>query len=195
VKEGRGVIISELPLEAPPAAEHFPTRNRIIAGMSLGVVVVEANLGSGSLITARLAGADYGREVFAMPGRVDSIASAGTHHLIKTATAHLVENAEDVMGHLGDVGRVLEKAQEAGRKTDAEAADLFEHAVESPKKPAEPLTSVQQKIVGVLKAKGSTVDEIVEASGLVPQVVMAEMTLLQIRGKVKRLPGNRYARP
>ena len=68
-------------------------------------------MASGSLITARLAAGDYGREVFALPGRVDSPSSAGTHHLIKTAAAHLVESAEDILQHLGDVGRVLEKAQ------------------------------------------------------------------------------------
>ncbi len=202
VKEGRGAVISELPLEAPPVAENFPPRNRIIAGMSLGIVVVEANLQSGSLITARLAAADYGREVFALPGRVDSPASAGTHQLIKTATAHLVESAEDVLGHLGDVGRLLSQvsaASVAGASVgpgivipglDGKERTLFSEAPAAPKEPVV-LTSVQEKIVAAM-GQGASVDEIVEGAGLPAQVVMAELTLLQIQGKVKRLGGNRF---
>jgi len=197
VKEGRGAIVSELPLDAPPARENFPPRNRIIAGMTLGIIVVEANLQSGSLITARLAAGDYGREVFALPGRVDSPASAGTHHLIKSATAHLVESAEDVLGHLGDVGRLLQKATEAERQEKQAAAngDLFDGQVTEEKSTPPQWTTVQQKIVTAAGGNpgGATVDDIVEATGLAPQVVMAELTFLQIKGGVKRMAGNRFA--
>lgn len=196
VKEGRGAIISELPLEAPPAKENFPPRNRIIAGMSLGILVVEANLQSGSLITARLAAGDYGREVFALPGRVDSAASAGTHHLIKSATAHLVESADDVLEHLGDVGRMLQKATEAEQAQAAVNGELFDGHIAEEKSAAPPQwTAVQQKIVTAAAGNtaGATVDEIVEATGLAPQVVMAELTFLQIKGGVKRTAGNRFA--
>jgi DNA processing protein len=198
VKEDRGAVISELPLAAPPNAENFPPRNRIIAGLSLGIVVVEANLQSGSLITARLAAADYGREVFALPGRVDSPASAGTHYLIKSAMAHLVESAQDVLDHLGDVGRLLTQAQEA-RDTAPETPTakvpaqetLFSEAPK-PVPPAKPpLTSVQEKIMTAIGA-GASLDEIVETAGVPTQVVMAELTLLAIQGRVKRLGGNRF---
>jgi len=203
VKEGRGAVISELPADAPPNAENFPPRNRIIAGMSLGIVVVEANLQSGSLITARLAAADYGREVFALPGRVDSPASAGTHHLIKTAAAHLVESAEDVLGHLGDVGRLLAQASAAKENENAlarvdgvkkidgvRAGTLFSEAAAAVKAEVV-LTSVQEKILAAM-GEGASVDEIVEGAGVPAQVVMAELTLLAIQGKVKRLGGNRF---
>ncbi len=122
IVEAGGAIISELPLEAPPAKENFPPRNRIIAGMSLGVLVVEANLRSGSLITARLAAADYGREVFALPGRIDSPASAGTHHLIKSGSAHLVESVEDILDQLGEVGRALREGNAKLKSQNAKPA-------------------------------------------------------------------------
>jgi DNA processing protein len=205
VREGRGAVISELPAEAPPNAENFPPRNRIIAGMSLGIVVVEANLQSGSLITARLAAADYGREVFALPGRVDSPASAGTHHLIKSAAAHLVESAEDVLGHLGDLGRLLAQASAAKepgnaiarvdgmKKADAvRAGTLFGEAAPA-RKEAVALTSVQEKILAAIGSNAASVDEIVETTSLKPQVIVAELTLLQIQGHIIRSMGNRFA--
>jgi len=206
VNEGRGAILSELPLEEPPLAENFPPRNRIIAGMSLGVLVVEANKRSGSLITARLAADDYGREVFALPGRVDSVSSSGTHHLIKTGAAHLVEDLQDVLDALGDVGRVLTPAT-APAAPEPIAADLFSHAVvDAATPPLQPpasapsaplpvaaLTPVQAKIVGALDGASANVDDICDRAGLPAAVVMAELTLLQIRGTVVRLPGNCFA--
>ena len=129
VREAGGAVISELPLDAPPTKENFPPRNRIIAGMSLGVLVVEANLRSGSLITARLAAADYGREVFALPGRLDSPASAGTHHLIKSGSAHLVESVQDILGspRRGGGGLARSKAGggRGGRGDEARGVALF----------------------------------------------------------------------
>jgi DNA processing protein len=199
--ENVGAILSELPLDAPPSRENFPPRNRIIAGMSLGILVVEANLRSGSLITARLAAADYGREVFALPGRIDSPASAGTHHLIKSATAHLVESAEDILAHLGDVGRILEQSRIVSREAPHEnrAPDgIPGHSPQAtlfpPKPPAAPLTTTQQQILSAFSPKGSTIDDLVESTSLPPQVIMAELTLLQIQGAISRLSGNRYAR-
>jgi DNA processing protein len=205
VAEDAGAVISEFPLDTPPTKENFPPRNRIIAGMSLGILVVEANLRSGSLITARLAAADYGREVFALPGRVDSPASAGTHQLIKAAQAHLVESAEDVLGHLGDVGRALgmRKTQNAKRETQkavgeaATTAGLFTPpALAAPAAQVAALTSVQQKILTALPvdARGLTVDDLVDTTGLAAQVVMAELTMLQIQNRILRLPANRFAR-
>ena len=193
VKEGRGAIISELPLDAPPAKENFPPRNRIIAGMSLGIVVVEANLQSGSLITARLAAADYGREVFALPGRVDSPASAGTHHLIKTATAHLVESADDILEHLGDVGRTLNQVLANEEKIKQDAAELFEISHTPTRDAPAALTATQRQILDALGDHGASVDDLIETAGLPPQVIMAELTLLQIQNRIERLRNNRFA--
>jgi DNA processing protein len=208
IVEAGGAVISELPLDAPPAKENFPPRNRIIAGMSLGVLVVEANLRSGSLITARLAAADYGREVFALPGRVDSPASAGTHHLIKTGSAHLVESVEDILDHLGDVGAALRKEETETRRHEdtkshegnsEKAGGLFESREPLSVVPpiaTESFTSVQRKIIEAMVPAGSSIDELIEATGMAASVLMAELTVLQIRGAIARAAGggNRFLR-
>jgi len=194
-------ILSELPLDAPPAKENFPPRNRIITGMSLGILVVEANLKSGSLITARLAVNDYNREVFALPGRIDSPASAGTHHLIKTGAAHLVENVDDILSALGDLTQPLREAAVETAPPTPDPAPLFAAqppaaAKPAPAKPAPEatFTSVQHKILSALDGHELLLDDLLERTGLSPSVLMAEITMLQIRGAITRNPGNHFAK-
>ncbi len=207
VQEDRGAVISELPPDSPPLPENFPPRNRIITGMSLGILVVEANLRSGSLITARLAADDYAREVFAVPGRVDSIASSGTHHLIKTGAAALVESVDDILRGIGQSDLITTADPEAvaaapkrrtGRKPAASGAEsnLYspsgrEHP-DSNTPPQAELTAPQKRIVACFTGESLDVDELCASAGLPPAVIMAELTFLEISGVLRRQPDRRY---
>ncbi len=204
VDEDRGAIISELPPDQPPLPENFPPRNRIITGMSLGILVVEANLRSGSLITARLAADDYAREVFALPGRVDSAASSGTHHLIKTGAAALVESVDDILRGLGQTDLIHPPADEMaaemskrrpGRRRAAtpEEPNLYApSAATETHTPAMQLTAPQQRIVACFSGESLDVDELCATSQLPPAVIMAELTCLEISGILRRQPDRRY---
>ena len=207
VQEDRGAVISELPPDSPPLPENFPPRNRIITGMSLGILVVEANLRSGSLITARLAADDYAREVFAVPGRVDSIASSGTHHLIKTGAAALVESVDDILRGIGQSDLITTADPEAvaaapkrrtARKPAASGAEsnLYspsgrEHP-DSNTPPQAELTAPQKRIVACFTGESLDVDELCASAGLPPAVIMAELTFLEISGVLRRQPDRRY---
>ena len=207
VQEDRGAVISELPPDSPPLPENFPPRNRIITGMSLGILVVEANLRSGSLITARLAADDYAREVFALPGRVDSIASSGTHHLIKTGAAALVESVDDILRGIGQSDLITTVDPEAlaaapkprpGRSGVAQRAEsnLYSSAgtVDSDPStsPQAELTAPQKRIVACFTGESLDVDELCASAGLPPAVIMAELTFLEISGVLRRQPDRRY---
>jgi DNA processing protein len=123
-----GTILSELPIGVGPSAENFPARNRIIVGLSLGVVVIEAPRGSGALITARLAIDDYNREVLAVPGRIDSRASEGSNDLIKKGEAAMATSPADVIDALEIAARHLHAGTHEPRFAPGAAlASLFDH--------------------------------------------------------------------
>ncbi|MCC6306837.1 MAG: DNA-protecting protein DprA, partial [Rhodobacteraceae bacterium] len=157
----------------------FPARNRIISGLSLGVLVIEAAERSGALITARLAAEEHHREVMALPGRVDSVASAGCHKMIREGWARLVTNLEDILESLGEAGQMLQGAMQS-RPTSTPSQD-------TPNLFAAALTDPQQKLATAL-ADGHVmgVDELSLRTGLPPAEITASLTVLEIRGLIRR---------
>lgn len=166
-----GAMISEFPMRTTPNPGNFPARNRIISGMSLGVLVVEAGLPSGALITAKEA-LEQNREVFALPGRVDSPQSAGTHQLLRDG-ATLAADLDDIIKALGQVGAELDKRDE----------------LPAPVKPQN-LTPAQNSLYGLLAEKAMTLDELCRATGGQPGQVAGDLTLLALRGTISQQPGN-----
>ncbi len=163
-----GAIVSEFPLGTPALAANFPRRNRIIAGLARGCLVIEAAERSGSLITARLA-AEAGRDVFAIPGSIHSPLSKGCHRLIKQG-AKLVDSAQDVLDELGWGGQA--SPREAADPPDPAAAALLEalghHPVDT--------------------------DTLLVRSGLTPDRLLAMLLQLELDGRIAALPGGRYQR-
>jgi DNA processing protein len=166
-----GVVLTEYAFGSPPLGERFPRRNRIIAGLTLGTVVVEAPGKSGAMITAGLAG-EYGREVFAVPGSIDSPTSRGCHQLIKDG-AKLVEVAEDVIDGLG----ILLEAVPTERPRQDVAVSGDERAV-----------------LETLTYQPRHVDGVVADSSLPAAQVNAALMMLEIKGLIRRFPGNTYVR-
>ncbi len=177
--EQRGAIISEFPLGTFPAPQNFPIRNRIIAGMALGVVVVEGAQYSGSLITARL-GMEFGREVFGVPGNVTQPSSFGPNQLIKQG-AKLVTGWEDVVEELPTPVRAELMPVES--VSQAERAALIQQTLAPGERPLYDLLSVDQ---------ARHVDEIVEMSGLSSSEVLAGLFDLELKGVVRQLPGKQF---
>lgn len=177
-----GAVVSELPMGTAPSAENFPARNRIISGLSLGVLVIEAGTKSGALITAQIATEDHGREVMALPGRVDSPSSRGTLELLRAGGAALVIEPADVIHALESAGFHHDRGTHAVRFApgDLPFPDQPEPA------PAPVLaTPTQQRILEAL-GEPRTIDQLLEATGLGVAEVRSELTVLEIQGRVRR---------
>jgi DNA processing protein len=182
-----GACISELPLRYEPLAENFPPRNRIIAGLSLGTIIVEAGLNSGALITAAAA-LENNREVMAVPGKIDSPLSKGAHRLIKQG-AKLVESVEDVMEALGYIGEHLQSHVTA-------AAAKASERIEKPLFDIGKLNlSVDEKtILDYLGKEPLHIEQIIAGTNLTPGGINAGLISLQLKGLIKQLPGSLFLR-
>jgi DNA processing protein len=177
----RGAILSEFPLGTHPAPENFPIRNRIVAGMPLGAIIIEGAQYSGSLITARLA-MEFGREVFGVPGNVTQAVSFAPNLLIKQG-AKLVTCAEDVIEELPTpVRAALTKLEQP----EAEQRNLLV---------AQSLTGSGQKIYALLSSdEPRPIDDIVERTGLNSSDVLATLFDLEMKGFVRQLPGKQFSK-
>jgi len=182
-----GACISELPLGYEPLSENFPPRNRIIAGLSLGTIVVEAGLRSGALITARVA-LENNREVMAVPGKIDSPLSKGTHRLLKQG-AKLIESVEDVMEGLGYIGEQLEDHVSTAAEKAAESVETPLFDIRALK-----LSGPEKTIYECLNKEPSHIEEIIADTDLAAGSVNAGLVSLRLKGLIKQLPGSLFVK-
>ncbi|MFO1407648.1 MAG: DNA-processing protein DprA [Steroidobacteraceae bacterium] len=175
----RGALVSELPTGTPPLKQHFPRRNRLISGLSVGTLVVEAAIGSGSLITARLA-AEQGREVFAIPGSIHNPMARGCHRLIRQG-AKLVETADDVFAELGALLGTLD------RPTVAEATEAQADSGRA-------LDNEYEILLDALGFEPAGVDALVARTGFDAGAVASMLLILELEGRIAQQPGGLYCR-
>ncbi len=171
-----GCVVSEAPPTMPPISGMFPQRNRIISGMTLGTIVVEAADRSGALITARHAG-EQNRQVFAVPGQVDNRSASGTNRLIRDG-ARLVTSVEDVVEELGPLAQTTRREDGTTIRSPAELA----------------LNEIETQVLQAIETSGSLVDEITVNTELPVQRVLATVSVLEMRGLVRKASGNRVVR-
>jgi DNA processing protein len=183
--EARGALVSEIPPGTVPQTRHFPRRNRLISGLSLGALVVEATLRSGSLITARLA-LEQGREVFAVPGSPLDPRAHGCNRLLRQG-AVLVERGEDVAEALQGMLRQPLEEPAADRFPGAGAAGLH------PPTDDTVMAEARRSVEALLGAHSVTVDQVVRASGLNPTAVLEALLELELAGRIERHPGQKVA--
>ena len=172
-----GALISEFPPGTPPRRAQFPKRNRVISGMSVGTLVVEAGLRSGALITAKLA-AEQGREVFAMPGSIHNPTARGCHQLIR-AGAKLVETAGDIIEELSGMLADISQSVEQNKLIDANRS-------------AQEVDPDYQRLLELMGWDPADVDALVNRSGLTAEEVSSMLLILELDGRVEPLTGGRY---
>jgi DNA processing protein len=186
--EAQGLLVSEFPPGTAARADHFPRRNRLIAGLSLGTLVIEAGLQSGSLITARLA-AEQAREVFAVPGSIHNPLARGCHRLIRDG-ARLVESASEIVESLAPAARAL----------GAELAQRLEQLPAAPRQGAHTATGGWQadpeysRLLDALGHDPAALDELADRTGQATAVLSSMLLMLELEGRVEGLPGGRYQR-
>jgi len=187
----KGVLVSEFPPGTGAKRSHFPSRNRIISGLSLGVLVIEAGLRSGTLITARMAG-NQGRDVFALPGSIHNPMAKGCHRLIRDG-ARLVETVEEILQELAPMAGQLagELKRQINLKEVKSAAAPLDNAAEEPQLDEDP---EYQLLWSCLGFDPKPIDSIIEQSGLTARAVSAMLLLLELRGKVEAHSGGAYSR-
>jgi DNA processing protein len=173
----QGAVVSELPMDTAPSGANFPPRNRIIAALSLGVLVVEASRTSGSLITARFAG-ELGKEVFAIPGDIGRPQTRGTHRLIRDG-AKLVETVDDILDELGPLTQPLCVREGEPPIPDPRALVLNPH---------------ERAIYDLLDSSPKDIDLITRESGLSPANAASTLLVLELRRLAVQMPGKLYVR-
>jgi DNA processing protein len=183
----QGAMISELPLGAPPLRQHFPSRNRIISGLSLAVLVIEAGLNSGTLITARKA-AEQGRNVFALPGSLHNPMAKGCHRLIREG-ATLVETTADIMQELGPLAAELQlelrQQLDLLNQKDEPAPTLQQNLLDDPE---------YQLVWDAIEFDPKATDDIIEQTGLGANAVSSMLLMMELKGMVKKHTSGRYFR-
>ncbi|MFC1555882.1 DNA-processing protein DprA [candidate division KSB1 bacterium] len=170
----KGAVISEFPFGTKPSRGNFPSRNRIISGLSLGTVVVEAGKKSGALLTAAAA-LEQNREVFAVPGTIGNKYCEGSNRLIKDGAAKLVDCVDDIIDELSPKLKLMKNTGE-------------------PEEPQVPLTDDENSILTLITHEPVTVDHMVEKSNYTPSQTAGPLLTLELKGLIRRLPGNKYIR-
>lgn len=186
----KGLILSEYPLHTKPQAPNFPRRNRIVSGLSKGVLVIEAGLRSGSLITARLA-LDQGRDVYAVPGAPYDGRNSGSNKLLKDG-AIVTENTEDIINNFN----FTEINFKPRKIKEVETADLFEYSLDNHQNNSDisKKTDKYSELLSLISESGEDVDEVIRNINQTPEEILMMITELELEGRILRLPGNKIAK-